>query len=109
MNKQILTRALIVAGIVGTILNLINQWHIVNGVSPRWGALLFTYCVPFLVSYFSASMANKDKPTESKDEIFNQQLKLAVLDLESSLDYAEHLPDITRQHIQTIKSLLNNR
>ncbi|WP_163134870.1 nitrate/nitrite transporter NrtS [Agarivorans sp. Alg241-V36] len=109
MNKPIFTRALIVAAIVGSVLNLINQWDIINGANPRWGALLFTYCVPLLVSYFSGVMANGNKSTSGNEEGINEQLLSAVLDLEKSLEQVERLPAITRQHLLSIKTLLKTK
>ena len=45
-----LRRALVVAAVVGTALNLINQPDVLlAGAAPHWPKLLLTYCVPFLV------------------------------------------------------------
>ncbi|WP_220717987.1 nitrate/nitrite transporter NrtS [Agarivorans litoreus] len=104
MNKKIFARALVVAVIVGSILNIINQWDIVNGASPKWGALLFTYCVPFLVSYFSGAMANNNKSASNDDLI--AQLNQEVLNLESTLEPLAPLPANTRENLLSIKSLL---
>jgi enamine deaminase RidA (YjgF/YER057c/UK114 family) len=109
MNKQIFTRALIVSVIVGSVLNLINQWDIVNGASPKWGALLFTYCVPLMVSYFSGVMANGNKSTSVNEKEINEQLNLAVLDLEKSLEQVERLPANAREDLLSIKSLLKTK
>ena len=58
------TRALIVALIVGSGLNLINQGDaLVNGGHLNWIKILLTYAVPFVVSTHgavSARMANPD-------------------------------------------------
>tara|TARA_R110002074_G_scaffold1719_2_gene10039 strand:- start:4010 stop:4243 length:234 start_codon:yes stop_codon:yes gene_type:complete len=48
-------RALIVAIVVGTILNLINQGDaLFAGASLNWGKLILTYVVPYLVSTHGA-------------------------------------------------------
>lgn len=54
-------RWFIVAAIVGTLLNLINQWEAVTGTAaidvPK---LIMTYAVPYLVSSISAWYAHRD-------------------------------------------------
>lgn len=53
-----LRRAIVVALVVGTILNLINQWDAYFGVAPiAWTRLLLTYCVPFCVATYGAHSA----------------------------------------------------
>lgn len=53
-------RAFIVALLVGTALNLINQGDaIISGHAPNWGKLALTYIVPFLVSAHGAMSARK--------------------------------------------------
>ncbi|MPW31097.1 hypothetical protein F9L16_19140 [Agarivorans sp. B2Z047] len=106
MNKQIIARAIVVAVIVGSILNLINQWDIVNGASPKWGAILFTYCVPFLVSYFSGAMANGNKSASNSNDELIERLNQEVLSLESTLEPLAPLPSSTKQSLLSIKSLL---
>lgn len=57
IEKQIVLTALKVAIVVGTILNLINQWNPIIGLDfERISVfkLLLTYCVPYLVSTYSA-------------------------------------------------------
>lgn len=61
MTKLALKRALIIAVVVGTLLNIINQYDAVfSGESPNWLKLLLTYTVPFAVSLFSAWLAQRD-------------------------------------------------
>ncbi len=51
-------RGIIIAIIVGTILNCINQGpDIVAGDSPMWIRIGLTYCVPYCVSVYSAVSA----------------------------------------------------
>jgi len=51
-------RAIIIAIIVGTILNCINQGpDIMAGDSPMWIRMGLTYCVPYCVSVYSAVTA----------------------------------------------------
>jgi hypothetical protein len=53
-------RAAVVALIVGTVLNLINQGEAVLAGGPvRWGRLLLTYAVPFVVSAHGALSARR--------------------------------------------------
>jgi hypothetical protein len=48
-------RALVVALVVGTVLNLINQGDaLLTGRALHWGKLLLTYLVPFVVSTHGA-------------------------------------------------------
>ena len=53
-------RALIVALLVGTALNLINQGDaVLRGASVNWIKLLLTYVVPFAVSSHGAISAGR--------------------------------------------------
>lgn len=53
-----LRRALWVAVLVGTALNVINQPAVfLEGAAPDWAKLLLTYCVPFLVASYGAYAA----------------------------------------------------
>lgn len=63
-HPQVLQNALKVALVVGTILNLINQWDaLTNEQSWRWGMALLNYLVPFSVASYSAARqkVNDDK------------------------------------------------
>ena len=52
--------ALIVAIVVGTVLNLINQPEALLGEAPIvWWKVLLTYCVPFAVSCYGSWAALK--------------------------------------------------
>ena len=54
-RPPILTRSLMVALVVGTVLNLINQGnHILDGAPLHLGKLALTYCVPFCVASYGA-------------------------------------------------------
>tara|TARA_R110001583_G_scaffold9433_4_gene44770 strand:- start:16223 stop:17260 length:1038 start_codon:yes stop_codon:yes gene_type:complete len=61
-------KALLVALIVGSILNFINQYpQIFSEESINWIQVMITYTVPYLVSFFSAKSAlNKSVYTEVK-------------------------------------------
>ncbi len=49
-----LRRSLGVAVVVGSILNVINQWEAWFGGAPiAWTKLLLTYCVPFCVATYA--------------------------------------------------------
>ena len=56
----VLQRALIVALVVGTVLNLINQGDaVLAGRTLNWAKLLLTYAVPFLVSTHGGATARR--------------------------------------------------
>lgn len=51
-------RSLIVAAIIGTVLNTINQGpEIVSGLWPIWWKLVLTYIVPFAVASYGSYAA----------------------------------------------------
>jgi hypothetical protein len=53
LTGAFLRRSIGVALIVGTILNVINQWDAYFAAAPiDWTKLLLTYCVPFCVSTY---------------------------------------------------------
>lgn len=55
-TRQILTSALKIALVVGSLLNAINQAQVVIAGDPiRWGSFVLNYCVPFCVAWYSAS------------------------------------------------------
>jgi len=66
LQPDILKRALIVALVVGFLLNVINQGDaaLAEGITVvHWPKFLLTFCVPFLVSMYTAvSMTLKFKP-----------------------------------------------
>ena len=57
-QKSVVTTALKIGIVVGTILNLINQGHVFTSPDAfeklAYGKLLLTYCVPYLVSTYSS-------------------------------------------------------
>ena len=64
MNKKNITTALLVAVIVGTILNIINSYDVfVNGTFTGKNMLriMLTYITPFCVSLYSSIKATKQK------------------------------------------------
>ncbi|WP_081455014.1 nitrate/nitrite transporter NrtS [Vibrio caribbeanicus] len=65
MTFRLIRRAFFIALVVGSILNVINQYDAFFGeevIRPIQAAL--TYCVPFCVSLFSAWLASKDSHTQ---------------------------------------------
>jgi hypothetical protein len=55
MSDGVPTRSLAVALVVGSILNVINQWEAVRGRAAwHWRKLTLTYCVPYLVATYGA-------------------------------------------------------
>ena len=53
-----LRRSFVVALVVGTVLNVINQWEAYFGDAPfAWVRLLLTYCVPFCVATYGTFSA----------------------------------------------------
>ncbi|GDY27431.1 nitrate/nitrite transporter NrtS [Agarivorans sp. Toyoura001] len=115
MNKKIAKRALLVALIVGSLLNLINQWDVINGAAANWGALLFTYCVPFIVSYFSGVMANqapaansnisKQPPAETALIQINQSLSEIGQKLRCSINDTGDYETLANNAKETIEDL----
>tara|TARA_R110002111_G_scaffold149064_2_gene216108 strand:+ start:1991 stop:2200 length:210 start_codon:yes stop_codon:yes gene_type:complete len=62
VNHFLQWRWFIVAAIVGTALNLINQWDALTGSIPiDYGKLILTYIVPYLVSSLSAWQARRQR------------------------------------------------
>ena len=58
LRPPIVQRSLLVALIVGTILNLINQGDaLTSGTGLVYWKLVLTYCVPFAVSSFGSYTA----------------------------------------------------
>lgn len=61
-NRPLVKRSVIIAIIVGTLLNLINQSGALLGDEPiKWLPALLTYSVPFLVSFISGWLALSDR------------------------------------------------
>ncbi len=55
-QREVVRNAIRVALVVGTILNLINQWQALFGEQQwRWGMALLNYIVPFSVASYSAA------------------------------------------------------
>ncbi len=57
-RRDIVTRSLVIAVVVGTILNLINQGDVLSGsVAFNWIKCILTYMVPYCVSTYGAVTA----------------------------------------------------
>ncbi len=57
-----LRAALVVAVVVGSLLNLINQGDAMfMGAEVQWLKLALTYCVPFCVALYGAYSANRNR------------------------------------------------
>ena len=60
LRWPVVRTALLVALVVGSLLNAINQGDaILSGAAPDWVKLCLTYCVPFCVALFGAYSANR--------------------------------------------------
>ncbi|MDA0126909.1 nitrate/nitrite transporter NrtS [Vibrio sp. MarTm2] len=67
MSAQVIKRSIIIAVVVGTLLNLINQGDaMVSGLSLNWFKVILTYCVPFAVSLVSSWFTQRE--IEKKNE-----------------------------------------
>ncbi len=67
MRIQMMKRSIIIAVVVGTLLNLINQGDaLVAGLSLDWFKVILTYCVPFAVSLVSSWFTQRE--IEKKNE-----------------------------------------
>lgn len=61
LSGQVIRRALMVAVVVGSILNLLNQWDCFFGGRPLdWLRFLANFAVPFSVSLYSGWRAHAD-------------------------------------------------
>ncbi|MDE2441366.1 MAG: nitrate/nitrite transporter NrtS [Betaproteobacteria bacterium] len=69
-ERSIVSAAIRVALVVGTILNVINQGgRMMDGLSPSWFHVGLNYLVPYCVSSYSAArnqMRNHRNPIEAK-------------------------------------------
>ncbi len=62
LSDGIPRRSLIVALVVGSLLNLINQGDAILGAAPlNWLKLGLTYCVPYLVCTYGAVAAKTSR------------------------------------------------
>lgn len=60
LRWPVLRQALLVALVVGSLLNLINQGDAIWGEAAlQWPKLLLTWCVPFFVALYGAYSANR--------------------------------------------------
>lgn len=67
MSAQVIKRSIIIAVVVGTLLNLINQGDaMVSGLNLNWFKVILTYCVPFAVSLVSSWFTQRE--IEKKNE-----------------------------------------
>ncbi len=65
MAWPVAKRSLIIAFLVGSILNLINQGDaLMAGVDVIWWKVALTYCVPFCVSTYGAYCALRSMDSE---------------------------------------------
>ena len=65
VNSKVIKRALYIALIVGTLLNVINQYDAFFHASTiHWIKAALTYCVPFGVSLISSIITMKDMAQE---------------------------------------------
>lgn len=61
------TRSIVVALFVGTVLNMINQGDALwSGSWPVWWKVLLTYCVPFAVASYGSYAALRGIPDRSE-------------------------------------------
>ena len=59
-DKGIVRRSVIVALIVGTVLNLIAQGDfLIDGLALNWWKICLTYCVPYCVATYGACSARR--------------------------------------------------
>ncbi len=68
LKPPIVTRSLVVAILVGMVLNLINQGdRLTTGEPLHWGKIVLTFIVPFLVASFGAWSALASGGSVSRD------------------------------------------
>lgn len=118
-------RAVKIAGIVGTILVVINQWEaLVGSASVSWLKLVMTYCVPYLVSsYSAAAQLVQGAGTETKkrvkrtkgmtniktisavefQQLYNDNQNLALFDVRTEAEFNEcHIKGAKLFTLQTL-------
>jgi hypothetical protein len=63
LSGVFLRRSLVVAAVVGSILNAINQWEAWTSDAPiAWIKLVLTYCVPFCVATYATFTTLAETP-----------------------------------------------
>ena len=63
LSRPVCVRALAVAAVVGTVLNLINQGDaLLTGAPLVWWKVALTYCVPYVVASYGAFCALRLHP-----------------------------------------------
>lgn len=68
---MMIRKAVVVAGVIGTVLTLINQGDfLVTGQFGKVGLMkmLLTYSVPFCVSVYSVLAVNRENATDTANE-----------------------------------------
>ena len=64
LSGVFLRRSLVVAAVVGSILNAINQWEAWTDDAPiAWTKLVLTYCVPFCVATYATFTTLAETPS----------------------------------------------
>ncbi|WP_372625284.1 nitrate/nitrite transporter NrtS [Arsukibacterium sp.] len=67
VQPQVVINAIKVAVVVGTLLNVINQWQALLGEQHwRWGMALLNYLVPFSVASYSAARQRLTDLTDNR-------------------------------------------
>ncbi len=97
MSAKNLTRALLVALVVGSLLNFINQFDAILAGEPKWLTLLFTFCVPFLVSLFSAASAGGGSVVEQDQGLQEAANEALIPFIEKIRGQASEVSDNARQ------------
>jgi len=92
--KPQLKMALIIALIVGTILNLINQGHLLSTLDKvNWLNIVLTYCVPFCVATFSSALSTTKH--KKKLQLIEENKQICE---NNFLDYIQAQLTIFEQH-----------
>jgi hypothetical protein len=61
-KRRILLNSLKISVVVGTILNVVNQWDALTGrTSVSWIHIALNYCVPFCVATYGAMMNDRER------------------------------------------------
>ena len=68
MRQRAIKRAAVIAIVVGSLLNVINQYDAIflGQQSINWLKVVLTYCVPFGVSLISGWLASRDAQSQCK-------------------------------------------
>jgi methyl-accepting chemotaxis protein len=101
LDANLVKRSLLTSLLVGSTLNLINQWGVfVSDQQVVWTSLILTYCVPYFVSTFSGIKSIQS--LNKKANVIERQRDKECKKLNSDID---ELKSITAQITQNARNV----